>query len=33
MFEYWDEARHSEVPIKMCLKDYYRVRKGGVSTE
>ena len=29
LFSYWDETYHSESPIKMCLKDYYRVRKGG----
>ena len=29
LFGYWNEPYHSESPVKMCLKDYYRVRKGG----
>ena len=33
LYSMWDETSRSEIPIKMCLKDYYRVRKGGGGAE
>jgi len=29
LFSFWDETYRAYIPVKMCLKDYYRVRKGG----